>query len=234
MLERKIVEAEKIIAFTPFRNISQELIEDVQEHSRAIALNADEPLFRQDEPARRSYFCLTGAMKLFRLTPAGSEKIFHIATAGDTLFDSISIRADRTYPVHCIAMEATEVMSMDIDFLLQMLDRSQRARMDLVDSLIGRADDLLCHAELLSVDKASFRVSSFLLEEYRNNGNIPHFRLRYSKKNIASFLSLQPETLSRCLRVLRDEGIANSNARDIEILDPARLEQMVCGGQSAT
>ncbi|MGK7295175.1 MAG: Crp/Fnr family transcriptional regulator [Candidatus Wenzhouxiangella sp. M2_3B_020] len=233
MLERKIVEAEKIIAFTPFRNLSKELIEEVQEHSRAISLNADEPLFRQDEPARRSYFCLAGALKLFRLTPTGSEKIFHIASEGDTLFDSISIRADRAYPVHCMAMTASELMSMDIDFLLQMLDRSQHARMDLVDSLIGRADDLLCHAELLSVDKASFRVSSFLLEEYRRNGNTPRFRLRYSKKNIASYLSLQPETLSRCLRALRDDSIASSNARDIEILDPTRLEQMVCGGRAA-
>lgn len=233
MLERKIVEAEKIVAFTPFRNLPEKFIEDVQEHSWAISLNTDEPLFRQDEPARRSYFCLTGAMKLFRLTPAGSEKIFHIATDGDTLFDSISIRTDRAYPVHCVAMRASEVMSMDIEFLSKMLDRSQHARRDLVDSLIARADDLLSHAELLSVDKASFRVSSFLLEEYRNNGNAPRFRLRYSKKNIASYLSLQPETLSRCLGALRDEGIASSNARDVEILDPVRLEQMACGGRVA-
>lgn len=229
MLERKIVDAERIIAFAPFRSLPDEFVEKVQEHSRSISLNADELLFRQDESARRSYFCLSGAMKLFRLTPAGSEKIFEIATDGDTLFDSISIRADRVYPVHCVAIRASEVMSMDIDFLLDLLEHSQHARMDLVDSLVGRADDLLRHAELLSVDKASFRVSSFLLEEYRNQGRQPRFRLRYSKKNIASFLSLQPETLSRCLRTLRDEGIAHSNARDIEILDPDRLEEMVCG-----
>jgi CRP/FNR family transcriptional regulator len=232
MLERRMVDPQQVRQFRMFRNLDDALVEEVRQHARIITLRAKEPLFRQREPIHRVQFCLSGRIKLFRLNRLGGEKIFAIASVGDTVLDSMSMDHERRYPLDCAAIVASEVMSIETDFLIDLFDRSRLARSDLVMSLITRADELIDHVELLSVDKASYRVATFLYEEYLRNGRAPTFRLPSSKKHIAIYLSLQPETLSRCLKALRADGIVKSNARDIEILDPEALAELVIGSRA--
>ena len=233
MLERKLVPHEQIRQFDLFSELPDELIEDIRRNAWTISLKTKEVLFRQNDSARRSYFCLSGQLKLFRLTRAGSEKIFMIAHAGDGICDAFPLKAERFRPLNATAITDSEVLSVDSDVVMDVFHRSQRARTQLVDALIRRVDDLIDHVELLSVDKANFRVASFLLNEYQRNGKKTSFQLNASKKYIASYLSLQPETLSRCLRAFRQDGIASSTNRHIRIHDPARLEQLVLGVNEA-
>ena len=233
MLERKLVPQEQIRQFDLFRELPDELIDEIRHNAWIISLKVNEVLFRQNEAARRNYFCLSGQIKLFRLTRTGTEKIFLIAQSGDGLFDSISLNSERSHPLNATAISDSEALSVDSEVVADVCHRSQRARTQLVESLVRRVDDLIDHVELLSVDKAQFRVASFLFNEYQRNGRRASFRLNASKKYIASYLSLQPETLSRCLRTFRQDGIASSTKKDIRIHDPNRLEQMVLGIEEA-
>lgn len=233
MLERKLVPHEQVRQFALFSELPEELIEEIRQNAWTISLNAKEVLFRQNDAVNRSYFCLSGQLKLFRLTRSGSEKIFLIAGAGEGLCDTISLGSERCRPLNATAITDSEVLSVNSETVTNVFHRSQRARNQLVDALVRRVDDLIDHVELLSVDKANFRVATFLLNEYHRNGGKGSFRLSSSKKYIASYLSLQPETLSRCLRTFRQDGIASSTNRDIRIHDPRRLEQLVLGIDAA-
>ena len=233
MLERKLVPQEQIRQFAMFRELPDELIDEIRHNAWTISLNVNEVLFRQNDAIRRCYFCLSGQVKLFRLTRTGSEKIFLIARPGDGLCDTLSLKAERFHPLNATAISEAEALSVDAEVVAEVFHRSQRARTQLVESLVRRVDDLIDHVELLSVDKAQFRVASFLFQEYQRNGKKPSFRLDASKKYIASYLSLQPETLSRCLRSFRQDGIASSTNRDIRVHDPHRLEQLVLGIEQA-
>lgn len=233
MLERKLVPQEQIRRFDLFSELPEELIEEVRHNAWTIALKAKEVLFRQNDAVHRSYFCLSGQLKLFRLTRAGSEKIFLIVHSGEGLCDTVSVGSGRCRPLNATAITDSEVLSVDSETITKVFHRSQRARTQLVDSLVRRVDDLIDHVELLSVDKANFRVASFLLNEYHRNGEKCSFRLHSSKKYIASYLSLQPETLSRCLRSFRQKGIATSTNREVRIHDPAGLEKLVLGVDQA-
>ena len=232
MLDRRMVELQQVRQFRMFRDLDDALVEEVRQHARIITLRAKEPLFRQREPVHRTLFCLSGRVKLFRLNRMGGEKIFDIASVGDMILDSLSMDHQRRYPLDCAAIVASEVMSIETDFLVDLFDRSAPARTALIASLITRADQLIDHVELLSVDKASHRVATFLYEEYLRNGRAPSFRLPSSKKHIAIYLSLQPETLSRCFKALRADGIVMSNARDIEVLDGDALAELVIGSRA--
>ena len=233
MLERRPLPQQQIRQFDLFRELPDELIDEIRHHAWIVSLQANEILFRQNDAVHRTYFCLSGQIKLFRLTRTGTEKIFLIAEAGDALGNSISLNSERFHPLNATAISDAEALSVDSDVVTDVFHHSQRARTQLVESLVRRVDDLIDHVELLSVDKAQFRVASFLFNEYQRNGRRASFRLNVSKKYIASYLSLQPETLSRCLRAFRLEGIASSSKKDIRIHDPARLEQMVLGIEEA-
>lgn len=233
MLERKMVPVGQLRQFSIFQDLSDEILDQIRRGAWIRSVGANEVLFRQNDPIKRSYFCLSGQVKLFRFTRTGSEKIFTIASAGDGLHDSISFRSGRLYPLNCAAIEASEMLSMDPVFITDIIHRSPGARTRLIEAFERRVDELVDHAELLSVDKASFRVASFLLNEYRRNGSNHSFRLGSSKKYVASYLSLQPETLSRCLRHFRQSGIASSVNRDIRIHDPDGLKRIVHGTDTA-
>jgi CRP/FNR family transcriptional regulator, dissimilatory nitrate respiration regulator len=227
MLERKMVPIEQIRKFGIFQNLADGILDEIRCNAWVKSLDPGEVLFRQNEPISRSYFCIVGQVKLFRLTHAGSEKIFSIASSGDELHDSICFRKGRRYPVSCTAINASEMLSLDPEFIADIFHQSREARTRLVEALERYVDELVDHAELLSVDKAGFRVASFLLNEYRRNGGRHLFRLGSSKRNVASYLSVQPETFSRCLRQFRQNGILSSVNRDIEIHDPGALENIV-------
>lgn len=227
MLERRLVEPDQVRQFRIFRDLDDKLVDEVRRQARVTPLQARESLFHQNEPMQWCFFCLSGRIKLFRTTFTGSEKVFRIVGTGDTLLDSLAYAADREYPLDAVAIVASEVMVLGNEFTVDLCNRSQPTRNHLIESLLDRTASLIDHVELLSVDKAGYRVASFLHAEYVRHGRIDVFRLPSSKKHIASLLSLQPETLSRCLKNLSSDGIARSNAREIEILDADALRRMV-------
>ncbi len=61
------------------------------------------------------------------------------------------------------------------------------------------------------------------LNKEKDGGN--SFELPMAKQLVAGHLSIQPETFSRIIRRLIDEGIITQEGRQIAILDRHRLEQ---------
>jgi len=87
--------------------------------------------------------------------------------------------------------------------------------------------------EMLGRRQASERMALFLhglAERYRLLGRPgDQFVLPMSREDIASFLGMVIETVSRTLTRMQDDGIIAVRGRQLQILDPARLEAMVHG-----
>ncbi|MDT8408540.1 MAG: Crp/Fnr family transcriptional regulator [Wenzhouxiangellaceae bacterium] len=215
--------------FSMFEGLAESLMNQILEHSRLVELSRGQALFRQGETARNTYYCISGQLKISRSTRYGTEKIVEIASPGDNLIGAMLFNRQRRYSLDCRAIKASRVLSVDSTELFKLLSLSQPAYMNIVQELSDRFEALIDHVELLSVDKAKFRVAYYLLDQYKKNGRQDLFLLDSSKKNIASYLSVQPETLSRCLRSFKQSGIADSHSRKVKILDAARLENMANG-----
>ncbi|MFN3310746.1 MAG: helix-turn-helix domain-containing protein, partial [Thermomonas sp.] len=52
------------------------------------------------------------------------------------------------------------------------------------------------------------------------------FQLTMARTDIANYLRLAPETVSRVLRRMQDEGLLAVDRREVELLDPHRLEAL--------
>ena len=93
-----------------------------------------------------------------------------------------------------------------------MGDMSQRLR-----GLIREIDDL-------SLSSATCRVAGYLLSKSQPAGAT--FDLQVPKQTLASRLSVQPETFSRIVRQLSNQGILAVQGSRVEISDPDRLRQI--------
>lgn len=225
MLDQTRPTKEKVSLIQVFQDLPEDLADEIEQHSRVLNLQTGEILYRQFESAKRSCFCISGRLKLFRLTRSGNEKIFRFAGPGDIVSTPISFNLERLHALNCTAIQDSRVLSVDTEVMNRVFDRSGLARTRVVNLLLGHVDELIEHVELLAEDKAEIRVASWLVNEYeRNGGSI--FNLASTKKQIAAFLALQPETLSRCLRKLREKNVASTKGNEIQIINIDRLAKI--------
>jgi CRP/FNR family transcriptional regulator len=86
---------------------------------------------------------------------------------------------------------------------------------------------------LLGSMRAEERLAAFLLnlaQRFAARGFSPQeFNLRMTRNDIGSYLGLKLETVSRAFSRFHDDGLLAVQQRQIRILDPARLKQLVSG-----
>jgi CRP/FNR family transcriptional regulator len=80
-------------------------------------------------------------------------------------------------------------------------------------------------ADALSLRDVEARFTRYVAEDLRERGRIPAagavYELPVGKAVLASRLGTVPETFSRTLKKLQEEGVIDVSARKIRILDPA-------------
>jgi len=68
-------------------------------------------------------------------------------------------------------------------------------------------------------------VVRYLMTQLNKEKDGNSFQLPMAKQLVAGHLSIQPETFSRIIRRMIDEGVIAQEGRQITILDRLRLEQ---------
>ena len=186
---------------------------------------AGQTVFHEGDPATRVFTLTRGAMKLYRLLPDGRRQVVGFMFPGDFL--GITVEDE-----HAFSVEALE------DSHLCWFPRSRFGEfvgdhVDMERGLYRRAAHELRVAQqqmvLLGRKTAEERLSSFLLDLLRRAerggaeaGNVVH--LPMSRADIADYLGLTKETVSRVLGVLKNKRVVRLRALDrIEILDRDRL-----------
>jgi CRP/FNR family transcriptional regulator len=81
-----------------------------------------------------------------------------------------------------------------------------------------------------SQSAADPRLASFLVDvsqRFAKLGYSPNdFRLKISNQDLASYLGLAPETVSRLFRRFRDQGLVTVKSKQVQIHDPEGLRRL--------
>lgn len=201
--------------------LEAEQLQRVVRHAARVKLTADQLLFSQGDAANRFYLLLAGRMRLFRLSPEGAEKVIEIVNPGQTFAEALMFLNAPRYPVCASALVDSELIAIDaLDFAGMLRDSvescflmlgvlSQRLR-----GLIGEIDDLTLHT-------ATSRVARYLASRLPPGERSLELDVR--KGVLASRLSVQPETFSRVIKSLTDQGVIRMQGHQVEVLDPETL-----------
>jgi CRP-like cAMP-binding protein len=205
-------------------------LERVARHASSISLEEGQPLFSQGDKAERFFLLLKGQVRLFRLSPDGTEKVIEIVAPGQTFAEALMFLNAPRYPVGATALCPTALIGIDArDFsgmlrdsvdtcFLLLGDLSQRLR-----ALIGEIDNLTLHT-------ATSRVAGYLLMKLPEGCKALHLNVR--KGVLASRLSVQPATFSRVVKNLIDQGIIEVHGNHVTILDQTALDAIADVGRS--
>ena len=181
-------------------------------------------------PATGFYNLSRGYAKLYKMLPDGRRQITGFATPGDFLGLAVSEKhafsAEALTPVEYCRFPRAGMTRLINDF--DMMGNQILAVVS--NELIAAREQML----LLGQKTAQERVASFLASWSRHGmpGNAvrSRFVLPMGREDVADYLGLTPETISRGMTKLRvAKLIATPNHRGIEILDHEGLERVASG-----
>lgn len=177
------------------------------------------------------YAIRTGACKTVLLTRAGQDQVAGYHIAGDVVgMDGIGTDA---HECQAIALEDMDVCPLpfdEIEHLSQLCARLQHNVHRLLSQEGTRARTMMI---LLGTMRAEQRLGVFLLDlsqRYRARGySASEFVLRMTRAEIASYLGLKLETVSRMFSRFQHAGWISVERRSIRLLDPAAVSRVVEG-----
>jgi len=185
-----------------------------------------EAVFREGDRADGFFIVASGKVKVFKLSGEGKEQILHVLEAGQTFAEAVIFEGGG-YPAHAEALTDTVLLFLPKRPFVDLLERHPKVAIRMLASLsrwLKRMTDL---AESLSLKDVETRLVFYLSEELKARG-IPakdgaEFELAIGKNVLASRLGTVPETFSRTLKKLQNDGLIDVRGKRIRILSAGRL-----------
>ena len=186
---------------------------------------AGEHVFREGEPFDAIAAVRAGTVKTYVVDADGHEHVLGFHFPGEVIgLDAID---GESYPCNAVALDTTMLCRFSFPKMALLASRLPGLQLELFRLLsrdIGRA-------ALLAGDwTADQRMAAFLVGISRRlsaRGFSPNrFQLTMARTDIANYLRLAPETVSRVLRRFTDDGLLAVDRRQVELLDRPRLAAM--------
>src|SRR5690606_26355662 len=108
---------------------------------------------------------------------------------------------------------------------IALLQNNSKLTLALLAQLCIRLRQRIDEIERLSLKNATPRVMRYMRTHPARRPGSTSFELPMAKRLVAGDLSIQPETFSRIIRHLIDEGIIAQQGNHISVLNSQRLEQ---------
>lgn len=204
-------------------------LERLQATVRSVGpLAAGSYLFRCGDPFTAIYAVRSGSIKSFSFDAAGHELVHGFHLIGQVLgFDAVypdrhRCNAQVLEPSSLCVVPYRDIARLSIEFPILH---------DHVLRLMGREFS----QQLMGAERhtATQKISNFLLDMHsrlQQAGVAEHaFTLPMSREDIASYLGITPETLSRILTKLERQGLLELDNRTIVLVDPIRLDMIAEG-----
>ena len=208
--------------------LDTESLELIRKIGRTLEIGAGRTLFHEGDPAKRVFTLTQGTMKLYKLLNDGRRQITGFLRPGNFLGMSVDDE-------HAFSAEALEDAQLcwfprsRFDDFVESYGSMERELYRMAAHELSAARQQMV---LLGRKTATERLASFLLlfiEEVSGADKAPRrmVRLPMNRADIADYLGLTKETVSRVFSAFRRERLVRLEAIDqIEILDLPGLKRL--------
>ncbi|MHA7773973.1 Crp/Fnr family transcriptional regulator [Roseibium sp. M-1] len=185
---------------------------------KTVHYDTHEVVYYEGDPAKRLYELVKGSVMLYKLLPDGRRQVVEVLRPGDIFGLAGSEEND------CTAETLTDAEVQEID--LRNVERSDALQRTLTRCLTSQMRVLHEHAVLLGRKSAVERVASFLMHLVPDRGGVGcagprdeasdgfDLHLHMTRQEIADYLGLTIETVSRVVSDLKRRGVIRVDKAD--------------------
>lgn len=218
--------AELLGAPAPSRAECDALDELAQTRSVAPA----QAVFTHGETSRSLVVLISGDVAMGLATPGGAMRTERLVR-GTAWLDASSAWLAGTHVLDAVALTQVQVAELPRAPLQSLLEQRPTLARRLLVSLAGEVRRLTVHAHELMHKDAPARLATWLHAHCQPGiddmpANQAVVRLVERKSDIASQLGMTPETLSRLMRTLSDQGVIEVEGYTVQVRDLAALRRL--------
>lgn len=182
-------------------------------------------LASEGDVAVRFGVVVTGKVRVYHLGADGRVVTFETASAGEPVAAVVALAGGR-YPANLEAATPVTIAWLEREALFALIEAQPKVARAIVSDLATRVVDFTAVVTSLSMDVPS-RLAAYLFQRSLAVGRTTPtgllVDLGMSKTELASSLGTVPETLSRALARLRDEGAIEVRTKDVLVRDVGAL-----------
>ncbi|AMX03319.1 fumarate/nitrate reduction transcriptional regulator Fnr [Microbulbifer thermotolerans] len=215
--------------------LSQGDIDKLEQITRKKKIvKSGESLFRTGDPFANLYAIRSGSFKSAVIAADGDTQVTHFALPGELL--GLDAYSGRVHPSYAEALEDSSVCVLpfsQLETLAQQVPALQQQIYSIFSEELKQENDILM---LLGKRSADTRLAALLINissRYARRGySASRFVLSMPRTDIANYLGLTAETVSRLFSRFQKEKLIRASGRDVEILDLIGLSEVAgthCG-----
>ncbi len=218
------------------QGLSQEQLLGLRKVTRCIGPFKDgETVYKMEDSFKSLYIIQSGAVKIETVSQDGTNLVDGFFFRGDLI--GLEAIGDQCYRHDAIALEETHVCELpfeQFESLCSFMPKLQHKIFTLLGQKIRNTNETIMHGRYLSADKRLLLFFLMLCQKnvIQRSDNTACIHLPMSKGDIASYLGLRPESLSRALSKLQSTGLIRNHPKRIELLNVDMLCQSGTGGET--
>ena len=195
---------------------------------RRRPLKRGEHLFYIGSPFKSIFAVRSGSIKSYLPTEDGQEQVTGFYLPGELI--GLDMTNRETHPVAARVLETTSLCEIPFSRLHELSSRIPSLQQILVTILARELEHQRELFLILGKKSAEERLAGFLVnlaERCSRRGlSISDFHLSMSRNDIANYLGLAVETVSRLFSRFQEENLLSVQRKHVRVLDRPRLYQL--------
>lgn len=205
--------------------------DDLQQHAGEVKLSAGQLLAREGDARRYVFTVTSGSLRRIRFLPDGRRLVAGFLMPGDYIGFSGALR----YRHSIEAIEDCVLCAFSLQDMRELCGRYPELERELLERACVELDETRHNLMLLARMTPVERLAGFLLDmaarrkrqEKDPVDGEPIVALPMTRADIADYLGLTVETVSRCFTKLRTQGaIATDDPQHVRLLQPDALRAL--------
>ena len=207
-----------------FAGLDADLFEKLAKVIAVETFTKGQVLFHRGDAASAFFYVESGQIELSLISVEGQKKIIEVIAHGRVFAEAIVFMRESKFPVTAEALSDSVVYRIPNDAYRELLQDNANACMRLLSDVCRHLHQRVQEIERLTIQNARSRLASYLIDHVvETDDDEAIVRLDLPRHIIASRLSVTPETLSRLLRAMADDGILTVDDRLVFVHSLPRL-----------
>jgi len=208
-----------------FEGLPDEQMAEIRRIAVSRQVKKGEIIFSQGDAGNGFYIIAGGVVKVFTVSAEGKEQILHILSDGEP-FGEVAVFTGRPFPAHAEALTDCRLWYFPRAAFVGLVENLPSLSLNMIALLCIRLHQFAAQVESLSLKAVPSRLAAYLIYLAEEQKAEDRVSLKISKGQLAGLLGTIPETLSRVLARLTDQGTISVDGKSIRLRDIDALQEL--------
>lgn len=220
---REIMESSGVKSSKIFKKWRIDEIEKAFEDKDIMDYKSGATIYCEGNISNHIFYILQGEVKTYKINQEGKELITEIFS-DKSFFGFTSFLSNKPYIENAEAIKNTSIIRIQKHELLELIKTNPQLGLNFMDLLSDDLAHIKDHLMHLAYDSVRRKTADAILHLHEKGGG--QHSIEISRSDLASFLGIAKETLTRTLTDLKDEGLISTFKNEIQVINRRKLERI--------